>query len=111
MAALPQFHSRTGTLVTLSNDNRTARRNHPTQEFNNGVILGADPLKDGQIFEVRIDKKVIFFLTQSLTQPHSFVNRSVNVCSRLLSSTRLSDVNFTINYHCRIKTKNKAWVF
>ncbi|XP_041377381.1 neuralized-like protein 4 [Gigantopelta aegis] len=58
MAALPQFHSRTGTLVTLSNDNRTAKRNHPTQEFNNGVILGADPLKDGQIFEVRIDKKV-----------------------------------------------------
>ncbi|XP_067658409.1 neuralized-like protein 4 isoform X2 [Haliotis asinina] len=58
MAAMAVFHSRTGTLVTLSNGNRTAQRNHPTQEFNNGVVLSADPLRDNQIFEVKIDKKV-----------------------------------------------------
>ena len=52
------FHSRTGSLVTLSNGNKTALRNHPAQEFNNGVVLSAEPLKDNHIFEVRIDKKV-----------------------------------------------------
>ena len=58
MASLPRFHSRAGTLVTLSNDNRTAHRSHPTQEFNNGVVLSAQALKDDQVFEVKIDKKV-----------------------------------------------------
>lgn len=53
------FHSRVGSLVVLSNENRTAQRNHPTQEFNNGVVLGAEPLRDNQLFEVKIDKKVI----------------------------------------------------
>ncbi|KAI0236390.1 Neuralized-like protein 4 [Lamellibrachia satsuma] len=47
-----------GSLVVLSNENRTAQRNHPTQEFNNGVVLGAEPLRDNQLFEVKIDKKV-----------------------------------------------------
>ena len=54
------FHSRVGTLVVLSNENRTAQRNHPTQEFNNGVVLSAEPLRDNQLFEVKIDRKVIF---------------------------------------------------
>ncbi|XP_033763671.1 neuralized-like protein 4 [Pecten maximus] len=58
MAALPKFHSRTGSLVTLSNDGRTAQRSHPTQEFNNGVVLSAESLKDDNVFEVKIDKKV-----------------------------------------------------
>ncbi|KAL3861342.1 hypothetical protein ACJMK2_007378 [Sinanodonta woodiana] len=58
MANSLRFHNRTGTLVTLSDDNRTAQRNYPTQEFNNGVILSNDTLKDNQIFEVKIDKKV-----------------------------------------------------
>ena len=58
MAALPRFHNRTGALVSLSNDNRTAHRNHPTQEFNNGVVLSAESLKDDQVLEVKIDKKV-----------------------------------------------------
>ncbi|KAH3780042.1 hypothetical protein DPMN_157852, partial [Dreissena polymorpha] len=53
-----RFHERTGTLVTLSNDNRTAQRSHPTQEFNNGVVLSATALRDDQVFEVKIDKKV-----------------------------------------------------
>ncbi|KAJ8320441.1 hypothetical protein KUTeg_002028 [Tegillarca granosa] len=58
MASKLQFHSRTGSLVTLSNDSQTAQRNHPTQEFNNGVVLSSETLKDNQIFEVKIDKKV-----------------------------------------------------
>ncbi|XP_064610379.1 neuralized-like protein 4 [Liolophura sinensis] len=53
-----KFHGRTGTLVSLSNGNRTAQRNCPTQEFNNGVVLSSDALRDNQIFEVHIDKKV-----------------------------------------------------
>ncbi|ELT95486.1 hypothetical protein CAPTEDRAFT_101277 [Capitella teleta] len=52
------FHQRTGSLVALSNENRTAQRKHPVQEFNNGVVLSAEPIKDSQIFEVRIDRKV-----------------------------------------------------
>ena len=55
---MAQFHSRTGTLVTLSNGNKSAQRNMPQQEFNNGVVLSAEPLHDNQLFEVRIDKKV-----------------------------------------------------
>ena len=58
MSALPRFHNRTGSLVSLSNGNRTAQRNHPTQEFNNGVVLSSEPLKDDQLLEVKIDKKV-----------------------------------------------------
>ena len=53
-----KFHNRVGTLVTLSNNNCTAQRNHPTQEFNNGVVMSAEPLQDNVPFEVRIDKKV-----------------------------------------------------
>ena len=53
------FHSKTGSLVTLSNNNKTAQRNQPVQEFNNGVIFSNEPLKDAQLFEVRIDRKVI----------------------------------------------------
>nr|XP_034336321.1 neuralized-like protein 4 isoform X5 [Crassostrea gigas] len=53
-----KFHNRVGTLVTLSNNNCTAQRNHPTQEFNNGVVMSAEPLQDNVPFEVRIDRKV-----------------------------------------------------
>ena len=58
------FHPRTGSLVTLSNGNRTAQRSHPCQEFNNGVVLSAETLKVNQLFEVKIDRKVrLLFLT------------------------------------------------
>ena len=53
-----EFYRKTGSLVSLSNGGRTALRNHPAQEFNNGVVLSAEPLRDGQVFEVRIDRKV-----------------------------------------------------
>ncbi len=55
----PVFHSRTGSLVTLSNNERTATRIQPAQEFNNGVVLSEAPLRDNQLFSVRIDRKVI----------------------------------------------------
>lgn len=45
-------------MVKLCNGNKTAKRNNPTQEFSNAVVLSSEPLLDGQLFEVRIDKKV-----------------------------------------------------
>ncbi|XP_075541254.1 neuralized E3 ubiquitin protein ligase 4 isoform X3 [Dermacentor variabilis] len=52
------FHQKKGSLVVTSNENRTAQRVHPHQEFNNGIVMSAQPLRDNQLFEVRIDKKV-----------------------------------------------------
>lgn len=76
MAALQQFHSRTGSLISLSNNNRTAQRNQPAQEFNNGVVLSSEPLRENQIFEVCIGKKV---LPISTTSNCSFLLCFINV--------------------------------
>jgi Neuralized len=46
------FHERCGTLVKLSNGRRTAERLRPLDEFNNGVVMTARPLKDNERFEV-----------------------------------------------------------
>ena len=54
------FHPRCGKCVILSNGNRTAYRVNPTQEFNRGLIFSLEPIKDNEIFEVKIDKKVSF---------------------------------------------------
>ncbi|XP_028174207.1 neuralized-like protein 4 isoform X1 [Ostrinia furnacalis] len=51
-----RFHRRCGDRVTLLNDNSTAIRNFV--EFNHGLILSAEPLKDDLMFEVCIDRKV-----------------------------------------------------
>ncbi|XP_073953644.1 neuralized E3 ubiquitin protein ligase 4 isoform X1 [Choristoneura fumiferana] len=51
-----RFHRRCGDRVTLLNDNTTAVRNFV--EFNHGLILSAEPLKDDVMFEVCIDRKV-----------------------------------------------------
>ncbi|XP_061768430.1 neuralized-like protein 4 [Nerophis ophidion] len=53
-----ELHPRSGKLVGLSNSNRTARRNQPFQEFNHGLVLSKEPLRDRDVFTVRIDKKV-----------------------------------------------------
>lgn len=50
------FHRRGGHRVTLTNNNCTAIRNY--SEYNYGLVLSAIPLKDDEMFEVRIDKKV-----------------------------------------------------
>jgi len=54
------FHRRSGSMVTVSNNGRTAQRNHPEQEFNNGVVVSAEPIRDNHLFEVKIDRKVLF---------------------------------------------------
>lgn len=52
------FHSKTGSLIALSNRNRTAQRRYASTEFNKGVVLSERPLNDNEIFEVKIDKRV-----------------------------------------------------
>lgn len=51
------FHRRCGDRVNLINNNSTAERNFSTYDY--GRVLSAEPLKDDEIFEVRVDKKVI----------------------------------------------------
>lgn len=52
------FHVRCGSLVHLSATNRTAERRRPLDEFNNGVVMTHRPLRDNELFEIRIDKLV-----------------------------------------------------
>lgn len=52
------FHVRCGSLVNLSANSRTAERRRPLDEFNNGVVMTHRPLKDNELFEIRIDKLV-----------------------------------------------------
>jgi len=53
-----RFHDRCGSLVKLSNGNRTAERRRPLDEFNNGVVMTHRPLRDSELFEIRIDRLV-----------------------------------------------------
>ncbi|XP_037089582.1 LOW QUALITY PROTEIN: neuralized-like protein 4, partial [Pollicipes pollicipes] len=52
------FHGRHGALVLLTRDDRTAERRRPLDEFNNGVVLTHRPLRDDELFEIRIDRLV-----------------------------------------------------
>lgn len=52
------FHYRCGSLVKLSANSRTAERRRPLDEFNNGVVMTHRPLRDNELFEIRIDKLV-----------------------------------------------------
>ena len=51
---LVTFHERCGTLVKLTNDRRTAERQRPLDEFNNGVVMTARPLRSDERFEVSL---------------------------------------------------------
>lgn len=53
-----RFHTRCGSLVKLSPNYRSAERRRPLDEFNNGVVMTHRPLKDNELFEIRIDKLV-----------------------------------------------------
>ncbi|XP_043671711.1 neuralized-like protein 4 [Vespula pensylvanica] len=53
-----RFHERVGALVKLSNNARTAERRRPIDEFNNGVVMTHRPLRDNELFEIRIDRLV-----------------------------------------------------
>ena len=46
------FHPHCGSLIKLSNNNRTAERQRPTEEFKNAVTLTNVPLRDDELFEV-----------------------------------------------------------
>ncbi|CAH0558081.1 unnamed protein product [Brassicogethes aeneus] len=53
-----RFHDRSGSLVKLTNGSRSAERRRPLDEFNNGVVMTHRPLRDGELFEIRIDRLV-----------------------------------------------------
>jgi neuralized-like protein 4 len=53
-----RFHERHGTLIKLGNNNRTAERKRPLDEFNNGVVMTHRPLRDNELFEIRLDRLV-----------------------------------------------------
>lgn len=48
-----RFHEHCGTMVKLTNGNRTAERRKPVDEFNNGVVMTHRPLLDDELFEVK----------------------------------------------------------
>lgn len=48
------FHEKCGTLIKLSNNNKTAERRRPLDEFNNGVVMTNRPLRHNEMFEVWI---------------------------------------------------------
>ena len=47
-----RFHDRCGKLVKLSNSRRSAERERPLDEFNNGVVMTNRAIQDNEIFEV-----------------------------------------------------------
>lgn len=53
-----RFHEHCGSLVKLSNGQRSAERRRPLDEFNNGVVMTYRPLRDSELFEIRIDRLV-----------------------------------------------------
>ncbi|EDV96611.1 neuralized-like protein 4 [Drosophila grimshawi] len=53
-----RFHTRCGSLVKLVPNFRSAERRRPLDEFNNGVVMTHRPLRDNELFEIRIDKLV-----------------------------------------------------
>lgn len=53
-----EFHPRHGSLIFLSNENHSARRRNAATEFNNALIFSKCALKDSEIYEVRIDRKI-----------------------------------------------------
>ena len=52
------FHSHAGPLAQITDEGVTATRKNPLSDFNNAVLIGAQPLEDGKMFEVRIEEKV-----------------------------------------------------
>ena len=52
------FHSHGGPLGQLTNEGITATRKNPRRYFDKAVLIGAQPLEDGKMFEVCIEEKV-----------------------------------------------------
>lgn len=53
-----RFHEKCGTLIRFTCGFRTAERRRPLDEFNNGVVMTNRPLRDDELFEIRIDRLV-----------------------------------------------------
>lgn len=84
------FHERTGSLVKLSNNCRTAERRRPFDEFNNGVVMTHRPLFDDELFEVII---LLFLLsTPHLGVVFSEMSTRVNCLSRLTHWSQLLQI-------------------
>lgn len=49
-----RFHTNFGPLVKLSNNQRTAERRRPLEEFNNSVVLTHRPLRDDELFQASL---------------------------------------------------------
>ena len=53
------FHEHCGMLVKLSSNRRTAERQRPLDEFNNGIVMTARPLHNDERFEVSFSLLVV----------------------------------------------------
>lgn len=53
-----RFHARCGSLIKLTSNSRCAERRRPFDEFNNGIAMTHRPLRDNELFEIRIDRLV-----------------------------------------------------
>lgn len=53
-----RFHARCGSLIKLTSNSRSAERRRPFDEFNNGIAMTNRPLRDNELFEIRIDRLV-----------------------------------------------------
>lgn len=77
---LAEFHDVYGALVVLTDDRRTAFRQRPGHEFNQGLVFSHRPLVDDTVFEVRIDRKVRILeplpIPSSLSASHQHSTRS-----------------------------------
>ena len=58
MAGHQRFHRKCGTNISFSNDGKTATRRVLNIYSSNGLVFSQQPLRDGEIFEVRIDELV-----------------------------------------------------
>ena len=52
------FHPHAGPLAQITNEGLTATRKNPLSDFCNAALIGAQPLEDGKMLEVRIEKIV-----------------------------------------------------
>lgn len=65
------FHEKCGTLIKLSNNNKTAERRRPLDEFNNGVVMTNRPLRHNEMFEVSAVSHISWLLNK-VTQQYGF---------------------------------------
>ena len=80
------FHYNHGTLVQLSENRLTAFRQRPSHEFNQGLVFSHKPLKDDEVFEIRIDRKVRRGYSENIT------SHSISYCKFVVSNGILGTV-------------------